>query len=91
MGVCAASCGLGGLPCCAGNVCEEGTTCTAGMCVANRGPQPTGREFVSAGGVMTSTGFVLSGTVGQSSQHQSPMTSTNFVLRGGVIGVIAGP
>jgi hypothetical protein len=91
MGVCAAICGLAGLPCCVGNVCEEGTQCTGGTCVANRGPQPTGRDLVSAGGVMSSPGWVLKGTMGQSSQHVGPMRSTNFVLRGGVIGVIGGP
>jgi hypothetical protein len=90
-GVCAASCGLAGLSCCAGDVCEEGATCTAGRCVANRGPQPVGRDFVSAGGTMSSAGFVLQGTVGQSSQHVQPMRSTNFVLRGGLIGSITNP
>jgi hypothetical protein len=91
MGVCSATCGLAGLPCCAGGVCEEGALCTGGTCVANRGPQPTGREFVSAGGVSSSTRFVLKGALGQSSQHVSPMRSTNYVLRGGVVGVIGGP
>lgn len=89
-GVCSSGCGLGGQPCCTGSVCEEGATCTAGMCVANRGPQPTGRELVSSGGVMSSPMFFLTGTLGQSTQNTAAMQSTNFTLRGGLIGAIGG-
>jgi hypothetical protein len=88
MGACQPGCGLAGLPCCAGDVCEEGAVCTAGACVANRGPQPVGRDLVSAGGTMTSTSHALQSTLGQSTQHQAPMSSPGFRLQGGLVGVI---
>jgi hypothetical protein len=33
-----ATCGTGGLPCCAGNVCTGGGCCVGGLCVANGTP-----------------------------------------------------
>jgi Stigma-specific protein, Stig1 len=91
MGVCQATCGLAGLPCCVGSNCEEGTTCTAGMCVRGM-PAPTysGSSLVSSGTRANSTNFRMLSTLGQSSQHQRQMTSTNFVLNGGLVGVVGG-
>lgn len=91
MGVCQATCGLAGLPCCIGSTCEEGTTCSAGMCV--RGvtePIYRGSALVSSGRRSNSSNFRLFSTVGQSTQHTRSMTSTNFVLRGGLVGTVGG-
>ena len=46
-GMCQATCGLAGLPCCVGSVCEEGTTCTAGTC--SRGPMCLPGQTLCAG------------------------------------------
>jgi hypothetical protein len=90
-GVCQATCGLAGLPCCAGNVCEEGTTCTGGSCVrAMAAPIYTGSSLVNSGNRSNSTSFRMFSTLGQSTQHQQSMSSTSYVLRGGLIGVVGG-
>lgn len=91
MGVCQATCGLAGLPCCVGSVCEEGTTCTAGMCSrAMTPPVYSGASLVNGGSRSNSTSFRMFSTLGQSSQHQQSMSSTNFVLHGGLVGVVGG-
>jgi hypothetical protein len=46
-----------------------------------------GMDIVSGGNVMKSPGFTMISTLGQSSQHQGATTSTNFKLRGGLVGV----
>jgi len=91
MGICQATCGLAGLSCCAGNVCEEGTTCNAGMCVRGMpAPVYSGSSLVNSGTRSNSTNFRMFSTLGQSSQHQQSMRSPNYVLRGGLVGVVGG-
>lgn len=46
--------------------------------------------LVSAGDVMTSTGFRMISTLGQSSIHQGTLQSTGFRLRGGLVGASGG-
>lgn len=93
MGVCSANCGVAGLVCCPDNMCNAGFDCVMGMCQMHVIPPPvrSGAELVSAGARLSSTNFQMQSTLGQSSQHQQRMSSTNFVLTGGLVGVIGGP
>jgi hypothetical protein len=90
MGVCQSTCGLAGLPCCVGSVCEEGTTCMAGTCARAPTSVRGGAALVSGGARVGSTNYRLFSTLGQSSQHQSNMISTSFRLTGGLVGVVGG-
>lgn len=49
-----------------------------------------GTAFVNAGGVMTSTGFRMISTLGQSTVHQGTLRSTGFRIRGGLVGATGG-
>jgi hypothetical protein len=90
MGVCQSTCGLAGLPCCVGSVCEEGTTCMAGTCARAPTSVRSGAALVSGGARVGSTNYRMFSTLGQSSQHQSNMISTSFRLTGGLVGVVGG-
>jgi hypothetical protein len=88
-GMCVNNCGLPGLACCAGNTCDESSQCVMGMCQRTMpSASRPGADLVSAGARLNSTNFRMVSTLGQSSQHQAPMQSTNFRLTGGLIGVI---
>ena len=45
-----------------------------------------GQSFVSAGGTLTSPGYRVVFTMGQSTQNQQPMSSPSYQLQGGLIG-----
>lgn len=49
---------------------------------------PPASDFVSAGGVSKSAGYRLVGTLGQSTQNQSKMSSPKYRLQGGLTGAI---
>ena len=93
LGVCSANCGVEGLVCCPDNMCNAGFDCVMGMCRMRPMPVPvrSGADLVSAGARLSSMNFQMQSTLGQSSQHQRRMLSTNFVLTGGLVGVIGGP
>jgi hypothetical protein len=93
MGVCSANCGAVGLVCCPDMLCNAGLVCVMGMCQMPVVPPPirSGADLVSAGARLSSANFQMVSTLGQSSQHQRRMTSTNFMLTGGLVGVIGGP
>jgi hypothetical protein len=52
--------------------------------MSNFGPSAT--SFVNAGEVSKSPGYKLVWTLGQSTQNQSKMSSTNYRVQGGLVG-----
>jgi hypothetical protein len=57
---------------------------SGGSEVTNFGPGAS--DFVNAGNVSKSPGYKLEGTLGQSTQNQSKMSSPGYRLQGGLIG-----
>ncbi|MBL8601401.1 MAG: hypothetical protein JNK72_05705 [Myxococcales bacterium] len=63
--------------------------CSGELCPRDLRPH-RGASLVGAGGTMQSPNFRMVSTLGQSSIHQRVVRSTNFRLRGGLVGATGG-